>query len=60
MGGAGSGVGEMAWPSGTTPDALSLMLAGSACTTTWLAGCAGVASAVTAALSGEFGASTPN
>ena len=31
MGGAGSGVGEMAWPSGTTPGAPSLMLADPAC-----------------------------
>ena len=59
LGGAGSGVGGLAWPSGTTPGAPLLMLAGSACTTTCLAGCVGVASATAAALSGEFEASTP-
>jgi len=55
LGGAGSGVGgtALALPGTTTPGAPSLMLAGSVCL---VSGCA---SAVTAALCGEFGANTP-
>ena len=43
MGGTGSGVGEMAWPSVTTPGAPSPVAAGSACTATCLAGYASAA-----------------
>ena len=56
MGGAGSGVGGVVWPSGATPGTPSPAVTGSACA---VAGNIGAASAVTATLSSEFGASTP-